>query len=420
MTRRMIIKYFGNFKNFRCNIMKKEKVAIEKGFGKSLNVGSGETLIYSFPGLKIFAYQTDFGFLKLKCSGIFSHIGKPAISAINQKLKSERPAFVSDDKIYPSCWLPPIPSSVFSRLIRAEILISLGKFIPETVSIELVRQNNPNCKKDGPLPDPKFIKKIISSAQDMGAVVITFTEGDPLLNDDIYDYIDFVDKSKSVVMCYTWGLDFSPEKAVKLKKAGLQTLLVSLYSTDPKEHDRVRGIDGAYEKAVNAIKYGIDAGLFVTVATHVSDKNVDEIPKLYKQAADLGAHEFSIWESTPENGRAKVSESSRNKIRKFYKKINGKSSFSKTNKKPRVFSNTVFESDTFGFLAGRRWLHIGIEGDVRPDPYIDLSYGCAKCEPLEKIWKRIRRDPIFRHKRKNHPLQNKTYSKRALDSSKRF
>lgn len=370
--------------------------------------------VFSVPGIHVYAVSKKHGIIQIESKGIFSFLTSPLFRLMNKKLKHERPACIAEDKIYPSCWLPPIPGPVFTRLIRAEILTAFGHFVPETVSMEVVRENNPNCTREGPLPDKRYIKNLIDQAQDMGAVVITFTEGDPLLNDDIYEYIDHVDKTKSVVMCYTWGLNFSAEKARRLKKAGLQTLLVSLYSTDPKEHDEKRGIEGAYRKAVNAIQIALNAGLFVVVATHTNNETVDKLQELYDQSARLGAHEFSVWETVPDmDGNQQISPESRRKIRRFYKKINKRTEINEPigtqTTLPRVFSNTVFETDMFGSLAGRRWLHIGVDGDVTPDPYIPLAYGNAHKEPLRKIWKKMRQEPLFRKKRKNHPLQDPIY-----------
>ena len=81
----------------------------------------------------------------------------------------------------PGC--PPIPGPVFKRLIFAEIQIALGKYIPETVSIELTRQNGsrypPGTVADE--LDTGTIKRVIDEALELGTFIITFTENDPLL-----------------------------------------------------------------------------------------------------------------------------------------------------------------------------------------------------------------------------------------------
>ena len=376
---------------------------------------SNEICVFQMPGLDIDVIKNEDGKIQLKGKGILRFIVKPVLFAMNAPLSSEKPANVTEDAVYPSTWLPPIPSPVFKRLIRDEIKISFGSFIPETVSIEVVRRNNPNFKRYANLhgiekpdysdPSEEQIKKAIDQALEMGAVVITFTEGDPMMNEKIVDYVRYVDKTKASVMAYTWGLDLTPEKALALKEAGLQTLLVSLYSTDPLVHDQKRGIEGAYEKAIAAISYGLDAGLLVTLATHLDDSRIEEMEKLWKLAKELGVHEFSIWESVPTlEGEKQMGDSGRKMIRDFYKRVNASSENS-----PRIFANTVFEGDMFGTLAGRRWLHVTTEGDVWADPYIPMAYGNIHKEPLKMIWKKMRKEPVLREKRDSHVLYDPNY-----------
>jgi MoaA/NifB/PqqE/SkfB family radical SAM enzyme len=330
---------------------------------------------------------------------------------------------VTEDAVYPSAWLPPIPSPAFNRLIRAEMKISRGSFVPETVSIETVRKKNPNYAKYVKLhgienpsyadPDEEQIKKAIEQALEMGAVVITFTEGDPMLNEKMPDYVRYVDKTKAVVMAYTWGLNFTPEKAKALKDAGLQTLLVSIYSTDPDVHDKRRGIRGAYEKAVDAIRCGLDAGLLVTMATHLDDGHIEEMEKLRNLSKELGVHEFSIWETVPTlEGEKKIGDLSRKKIRDFYKRVNTSSEDG-----PRIFANTVFEGEMFGAMAGRRWLHVTTEGEVWADPYIPMAYGNINKEPLKKIWKKMRKESVFRKKRDAHVLYEPAYLQKVRQAN---
>ncbi|WP_338102213.1 radical SAM protein [Methanolapillus millepedarum] len=376
--------------------------------------------VFQKPGLTISVSRDNDSKIQLESRGPFKAIAEPFLSVMNKRLADEKPAKVTDDSVFPSTWLPPIPSPVFDRLIKDEVKIATRRFVPETVSIEVTCKYNPHVHKnygiagqklkqiDPPEPSADQIKSAIDQALEMGAVVITFTEGDPLLNNNIEELIEYVDKSKAVVMTYTWGLDFSLEKARRLKKAGLQTLLVSIYSTKPSVHDKMRGIPGAYDKAVAAIKYGLDAGLLVTMATHLDKDRVGEMEDLYQLAKKLGVHEFSIWETAPTiEGVKQMGAEGRKKINEFYKKINSHEGG------PRVFSNTIFEGQMFGAMAGRRWLHVTTTGDVWPDPYIPLSYGNINEEPMAEIWKKIRKEPVFKEKRETHALYDPSYLRKV-------
>ncbi|MCL2863288.1 MAG: radical SAM protein [Methanimicrococcus sp.] len=377
--------------------------------------------VYDIPGLSVYMTRGDDGKIRLFGKGVLKFAAGPFLSTANKHLAAEKPAKTTQDTVYPSAWLPPIPSPVFRRLVKAEIGTALGVYVPETVSIEVTRKYNANAaryaKKRGidnaGLPDPPEtqIKKAVDEALDKGAVVITFTEGDPMLNENIVEYVRYVDKERAVVMAYTWGIDFSLEKAKQLKEAGLQTLLVSIYSTNPSEHDKKRGFEGAYDKAVEAIRYGLRAGLLVTMATHVDSNRIGELEGLWELAKELGVHEFSVWESEPDLEGEKVNDGDRGIITDFYKRINASNDDS-----PRVFSSTVFEGEMFGKMAGRRWAHVTAEGEVWPDPYIPLSYGNINEEPFEKIWKRMRKEPVFQKKRRTHVLCDPAYLQKVRDA----
>ncbi|MDV0445064.1 PqqA peptide cyclase [Methanimicrococcus sp. At1] len=392
--------------------------------------------VFQMPGLSVHMTRTEDGKIELSAGGVLKFAARPFLSVANKHLKAEKPALVTDDAVYPSAWLPPIPSPVFNRLVKDEIGIGFGKYVPETVSIEVTRKFNANAEKyaeknhtksvdavvdfDNPYnsidPPADLIYKAIDQALDMGAVVITFTEGDPLLCENIVDYVRYVDKSKAVVMAYTWGLDFDLEKAKQLKDAGLQTLLVSIYSTDPDVHDRKRGISGAYDKAVAAIRYGLEAGLLVTMATHLDGVKVGVMEDLWRLACDLGVHEFSIWESVPTlEGEVRMNDAERKVINDFYKRVNAADDGT-----PRIFSNTIFEGEMFGAMAGRRWLHVTTEGEMQPDPYIPFSYGNlneVSEAPMKTAWKRMRKEPALREKRDTHVLYDPSYLQKVRDAN---
>lgn len=354
--------------------------------------------LVSIPGLTIKLHKSD-AFIKLEAKGGLKRACTPFLDMINSRLKDEKPALVTEDYIVASTWLPPIPSKVFNRLLLAEVQTALGRYVPETVSFEITRKCKCQCAHcvisggEGEL-DTSTVKKVIDEALDMGAFIITFTEGDPMLREDIFELIEYVDKERAIVNMYTPGTEMTQEAAKKLKEAGLYNLLISIYSTDPKKHDEVRRLDGAFEKATSAIKMGLEAGLLVTMCTHVSPKNIDNIPEMYEMASSLGVHEFSLWESIPKKPEDLIiSDLQRKYILDFYQRINS------TKGGPRIFANTYFEGRMLGCMAGQRWIHLCVEGSVKPCPYIPFSYGNVREESLKTIWKRIRKSSHYRGER---------------------
>jgi MoaA/NifB/PqqE/SkfB family radical SAM enzyme len=279
----------------------------------------------------------------------------------------------------------------------------MGKYIPETVSIELTRQNRSKYSP-GTIAeelDTATIKRVIDEALKLGTLIITFTENDPLLRNEVFELIDYVDKKRAIVNCSTWGTDFSKETALQLKEAGLHALMVGIYSTDPEKHDAIRNSRGAYERAVSAIKTAVEAGLLVVMTTHASPLNINELPALYTLASELGVQEFSVWEAMPKTrSRPVITDTDRKFILEMYQRINS------SPKGPRMFSNTYFEGQMLGAMAGRRWMHVTADGDVKPSPYPPFTFGNVKEESLKDLWQKIRSYPYFQKQKSLTPMHD--------------
>ncbi len=322
-------------------------------------------------------------------SGALARIVQPVLQMINERLEEEKPAQVRLKDMVISTWLPPIPSGPFQRLLLNEGKAAIGRPVPSTLSIEVTRRCGAKCDHclirdgNGEL-SMEEIFDVMDQALEMGACIITFTEGDPLLRDDIFDLIRHVDPEKAVVNLFTPGLDMTVEKAVKLREAGLYNLIIGIYSTSPEEHDRVRGVPGAYDRAIEAIRMALDTGLLVTMSCHIKSGQVSRILELYELARELGVQELSIWEGMPKSPEEKLTLIEREQIIDIYRKINS------TPGGPRLFSNTYFEGQMLGCMAGRRWMHVAVDGSIRGCPYLQESYASVKDMSLKQAWKAMR------------------------------
>jgi len=348
------------------------------------------------PGLRVELKQKEAEAVYfLTARGPLSPLVRPALARMNARMFEERPAQVRGDSVVMSTWLPPIPSGPFSRLVRGEVGQALWRPVPQTLSIELTRKcacNCTNCVVSGGKGDMSGaqVKRVIDQSLDMGTCIVTFTEGDPLMREDCLELVEYVDPDRAVVNLFTPGTELTAKVARELKRAGLHNLLVSVYSTDPQVHDARRRLEGAHDAALRAIRYGLKAGLMVTLATHVDSTTIGELPRLYRLARELGVHEFSVWESTPRRDvRDLLTAADRKQILDLYRDANT------TGNGTRVFASTHFEGRMLGCMAGRRWLHVGVDGRARPCPYIPLEYGNVLDAGVKNVWRRMTRS--YRH-----------------------
>ncbi len=330
----------------------------------------------------------------LQAQGALARMIQPVLNTINQRLAEEKPAQVRLKDIVASTWLPPIPSGPFKRLLLNEARVAIGRPVPQTLSIEVTRRCGAKCdhclikEGEGELSHEEILH-VIDEALDMGTCIITFTEGDPLLREDIFELIKYVDPEKAVVNLFTPGLDMNIEKAVKLREAGLYNLIIGVYSVNPEEHDKVRGIVGAHAKAIEAIHIALETGLMVTMSCHILSGEVDRIMELYKLATELGVQELSVWEGIPKTPEEQLTQIEREKIVNIYREINSMPDG------PRLFANTYFEGQMLGCMAGRRWLHVAVDGSIRACPYLRESYADIHEISLKDAWKALRRSGQF-------------------------
>lgn len=100
-----------------------------------------------------------------------------------------------------------------------------------------------------------------------GVPLVVLSGGEPLMRPDIWDIIEALDGVR--VGLSSNGTLITKSVAERLVSAGVSYVGVSLDSAKPEVHDRIRGVRGAFrralEGAVNARDAGLDVGLRVTV-----------------------------------------------------------------------------------------------------------------------------------------------------------
>lgn len=111
--------------------------------------------------------------------------------------------------------------------------------------------------------------------------VILFSGGEPLMRDDIFELAHLAVKNGIRVVLSTNGLLLSQEKADLLKKIGISYVGISLDGVQDT-HDRFRGMTGAFEKTLKAIRNCQEAGLKVGIRFTMNRRNVSDIPAIFE------------------------------------------------------------------------------------------------------------------------------------------
>lgn len=139
--------------------------------------------------------------------------------------------------------------------------------------------------------------KILSKA---GVTSVAFSGGEPTLHPHLAKFIKITNELGMFPAIATNGYTLSNEYVCnKFIDAGLKFVQISIDGLNPQTHGKFRGVDGAWEKAIQAVRNCVDTDLFVEVATTVTEHNFKEIPEMIDLMRDMGVDWFMIYNFIP-------------------------------------------------------------------------------------------------------------------------
>lgn len=115
-------------------------------------------------------------------------------------------------------------------------------------------------------------KQAIDNLEKARVPMVTFTGGEPTMRKDIAELVSYA--KRMVTRLNTNGVNLTPELVTKLKEAGLDSLQVTLYSSDEKIHNALVGCEH-YADTVQGIRNAVAAGLDISINTPLCQKNAD-------------------------------------------------------------------------------------------------------------------------------------------------
>jgi MoaA/NifB/PqqE/SkfB family radical SAM enzyme len=264
-------------------------------------------------------------------------------------------------------------------------------------------------------------KRVIEESQELGVSIIAFTGGEPLLREDIFELISHVNQKKAVPILFTNGLLLTQENIDKLSKAGLYSLFVSIDSPVPDEHDKLRGVEGLFETAIEGIKRAKEKGMFVgfsSYATHSSAKQ-GMYKKIHELAQQLELHNVMLFDAVPTGKILKdtseiLTLEQREEIREY------SSNISKSKIIPPLSSQS-WQNSIESYLAGVGCLaayiqyYVSAYGEVTPCDFTPLSFGNIRDTPLKKIWELMIHHPAYNHRVTACRMQNAKFRHFYID-----
>jgi len=318
---------------------------------------------------------------------------------------------------------PPVGSHPMLRVLKASIMTRIFRHtFPVAMTFAVTYKCQCNCRhcsagrhlrNDLPELSTKEAKALIDQSQNLGVSIITFTGGEPLLRDDIYELISYVDKRKAITILFTNGLLLSEENIEKLVNAGLYSLFVSIDSPIPEEHDQLRGMAGLFESAILGIKRMQSKGGFVGISSYATRSATQKgmYKKLYSLARELGVENLILFDCVPTGNT--LNDTSEMLTPEQHEEIRKFSSYIFKHQRVPQLNSQSWQNSIEGYLGGIGCLAVNLQyyvsayGEVSPCDFTPLSFGNVRNKSIKEIWNKMVHHPAYNHRstfcRMQHP-----------------
>lgn len=244
-------------------------------------------------------------------------------------------------------------------------------------------------------------QKLIADAQNLGVSIINFVGGEPLLRKDITEIIKSVNKDLSTTILFTngWHLE---QRAAELKKAGLDSIYISLDAANPEKHDQFRQHPGSFEKALRGIRQALAQGFSTGISTTMTPESYysGELDRIIQLGKKIGVHEILVFDALP-TGRYKeradlVTNNNWTDNNWVENMIQSANKYNQNPNYPGVVFFAYFTSyRSVGCSCGTSYFYVSPYGDIMSCDFNHSKFGNISQEPLWKIWERLTSLPEF-------------------------
>ena len=256
------------------------------------------------------------------------------------------------------------------------------------------------------------IMNIAYQLKELGISKIAFTGGEPLTRPDFFTIANKVSRMGFEISLVTNGSLITSIVSKKLKKIGLKNVQVSLDGAKSSTHDRFRGVNHAFDRAIEGIEILVKNGFSVTVACTLHKDNRKEISDLVRLLFELKVQQLALSDLMPV-GRGKLIQTQTltnqeyssltgdiDPLRRQYKQINILwERVSPPQKLPSDAKRTIILSKCYACFTG---CNITSDGMIQPCYLLRLNAGNLRKTKIAHIWKESQ---LFSHLRQRDLLE---------------
>ncbi len=138
-------------------------------------------------------------------------------------------------------------------------------------------------KNDSPLT-PKEMKEVWEECERQGAFISILEGGEPTLREDLDEIIKAMHPERNIVVIVSNCLTLTKERIRHFKKLGVSVLHLSLDGDESEKNDPTRGAKGHFEKVMQCVEWGKEAGIDIYFSSMLKHSNKDEYIKILELA----------------------------------------------------------------------------------------------------------------------------------------
>ncbi|HAH61990.1 MAG TPA: radical SAM protein, partial [Treponema sp.] len=253
-------------------------------------------------GKQLYGFQKISGMMEMLKSPIMKTLPLRQLLAMNYVSGNSKLTRVGD-RIYMNTFTPYFPSEAYERYVAGILKTVNGQPTPVMMNFAVTADCICNCwhcsfadrTKKNQLTLEE-LKDAVTQVQELGASMIGFTGGEPLMRSDIAEIVSLVGK-KSMSLMFSTGFGLTRGKVRELKDAGLGIPVVSLDHYNAEIHDKRRGREGMHATAIKAIEMYQAEGMYVAVSfvpDHELISNSEELYKTLDFFKSLGVNDMRL------------------------------------------------------------------------------------------------------------------------------
>ena len=233
----------------------------------------------------------------------------------------------------------------------------------------------------------KQCQDAIRQAQEIGVSIINFVGGEPLMRSDFDQILHSVNKDLSTTVVFTNGWNLS-KRIGSLKKAGLDSVYISLDASTADKHDDIRGKKGLFDRAVEGILKAKSLGMSVGISVCITPESFKqgEFEKMVELGKSIGVHEVLVFDAMP-TGRMKDRKDLVDNHDWINEMIERSKSYNQRHDYPGVLLYPYATSHrSVGCSCGTSYFYLSPYGDVMSCDFNHAKFGNILDTELFRLW----------------------------------